>query len=76
MIILLTLGKLKLDLTEKLEQLSGLLVHAAGTPPCLLRPVKVSTSSELYPDYFQLPTFLDCSGTQFFDSPLFPNTVS
>ena len=33
------------------------------------RPVKVSTNSELYPDYFRLPTFLDCSGIQFFDSP-------
>ena len=24
--------------------------HVTGTPPWLLRPVKVSTSSELYPD--------------------------
>ena len=53
-------------------QLSGLLIHATSTPPWLLRPVKVSTSSELYPNYFWLPTFLDCSGIQFFDSPPFP----
>ena len=29
--------------------------HVTITPPWLLRPVKVSTSSELYPDYFRLP---------------------
>ena len=34
--------------------ISGL-IHATGTPPWLLRPVKASTSSELYPDYFWLP---------------------
>ena len=34
---------------------SGLLFLATGTPPWLLRPVKASTSSELYPDYFWLP---------------------
>ena len=50
--------------------LSGLLFHATGTPAWLLRPVKVSTSSELHPGYFQLPTFLDCLGIQFFYSPL------
>ena len=54
------------------EQLSGLLIHATGTPPWFLRPVKVSTSSELYPDYFRLATFLDSSGIQFFYSPPFP----
>ena len=35
--------------------ISRLLCHVTGTPPWLLRPVKVSTSSELYPDYFWLP---------------------
>ena len=58
------------------QQLSGLLIHATGTQPWLLRPVKVSTSSDLYLDYFRLPTFLDCSRIQFFDSPTFPNAVS
>ena len=56
------------------EQLSGLLVHVTGTPPWLPRLVKVSTSSELYTDCFQLPTFR--SGIQFFDLPPFPNTAS
>ena len=54
------------------EQLSGLLIHVTSTPPWLLRPVKISTSSELYPDCFQLATFLDCLGIQFFNSSLFP----
>ena len=36
----------------------------------LLRSVKVSTSSVLYPDFFRLPTFLDWSDIQFFYSPL------
>ena len=53
------------------EQLSGLLVHATSIPPWLLRPLNVSTSSELYPDYFWLPIFLD-QGIQFFNSPPFP----
>ena len=35
--------------------ISRLLCHASGTPPCLLRPVKASTSSEVYPGYFWLP---------------------
>ena len=51
------------------EQLSGILIHTPGTPPWLHRPVKVSISSELYPEYFWLRNFLDCSGIQFFDSP-------
>ena len=51
------------------EQLSGILIHAPGTPPWLHRAVKVSISSELYLDYFWLRNFLDCSGIQFFDSP-------
>ena len=37
--------------------------------------MKVSTSSELYPDYFQLPTFLDCSGIQLFNSSPFPKQL-
>ena len=51
------------------EQLFGLLIHAPSTPPSLVRPVNVFTSSELYPDYFWLPNFLDCSGIQFLHSP-------
>ena len=51
------------------EQLSGLLLHVTNTPPRLLKLVKVSISSELYPDCFLLSVFLDCSGIQFFDSP-------
>ena len=35
--------------------ISRLLFHVTGTPPWLLRPVKASTSCELYPDYFWLP---------------------
>ena len=35
--------------------ISRLAYHVTGTPPWLLRPVKASTSSELYPDYFWLP---------------------
>ena len=35
--------------------ISRLLCHVTDTPPWVLRPVKVSTSSDLYPDYFQLP---------------------
>ena len=58
------------------EQLFGLLIHVTSTRPWLLRPVRVSTSSELYPGCFRLPTFLDCSGIQFFSSPPFLNTVS
>ena len=46
------------------EQLSGLLIHVTDTRQSLLRPVKVSNSFELYPDFFQLPTFLDCSDIQ------------
>ena len=33
-----------------------LLCYVTGTPPWLLRPVKVSNSSELYPDYYWLPS--------------------
>ena len=35
--------------------ISRLLCHVTGTPPWLLWPMKASTSSELYPDYFWLP---------------------
>ena len=35
--------------------ISRLLCHVTGTPPWLLRPVKISASSELYPSYFRLP---------------------
>ena len=38
-----------------LHFISRLLFHVTGTPPWLLRPVKVSNSSELYPNYFRLP---------------------
>ena len=38
-----------------LHFISRLLFHVSGTPPWLLRLVKASTSSELYPDYFWLP---------------------
>ena len=37
-----------------LHLISRLLCHVTGTPPWLLRPMKASTSSELYPDYFWL----------------------
>ena len=37
-----------------LQSISSLLCHVTGPPPWLLRPVKVSTNSELYPDYFRL----------------------
>ena len=43
--------------TVVLHFISRLLYHVTGTPPWLLRPVKASTSSELYPDYFWLPFF-------------------
>ena len=54
------------------EQLSGQLIHVTSTPPWLLRPVKISTSSELYPDYFRLPTFLNVQASSFFIHPPFP----
>ena len=40
------------------EQHSELLINATRTSPWLLRSEKVSTSSELYPDYLRLSTFL------------------
>ena len=36
---------------------SGLLFYATSTPPHLLRPVKASTGSELYPGCFRLLYF-------------------
>ena len=46
--------------------ISGLLFLAADTPPWLLRPVKASTSSELYPDYFRLLYFCQAFLSQFY----------
>ena len=45
---------------------SGLLLHTTGTPPWLLRPVKTSTSSELYRGYFQLLYFYQAFPSQFY----------
>ena len=39
--------------------------HVTGTPPRLLRPVRVSTWSELYPN---TRLFFECLGIQFFNS--------
>ena len=57
------------------EQLSGLLIYATSTPPWLVRLAKVSTGSEIYPNYFWLPTFSNCSDVQFFDSPSFSKHI-
>ena len=46
--------------------ISGLLFLAANTPPWLLRPVKASTSFELYPDYFRLLYFCQTFLSQFY----------
>ena len=43
------------------------LPHVTGTPPWLLRPMRVSTSSELYPDTWRF-FFFECIGIQFFNS--------
>ena len=43
------------------------LPRVTGTPPWLLRPMRVSTSSELYPDT-RLFLFFECIGIQFFNS--------
>ena len=48
--------------------LGGLLPCVTGTSPWLLRPVKVSTSSELYPDALLFFLFFQCLGIQFFNS--------
>ena len=46
--------------------ISGILFLATGTPPWLLRPVKASTSSELYPGYFRLLYFCQVFSSQFY----------
>ena len=43
------------------------LPHVTSTPPWLLRPMRVSTSSELYPDTLLFFVF-ECLGIQFFNS--------
>ena len=43
------------------------LPHVTGTPPWLFRPMRVSTSSELYPDTWLFFVF-ECIGIQFFNS--------
>ena len=74
--ILPTLNKPKKNLTAKLPWekpdtyafvfLFRSLPHVTGTPPWLLRPMRVSTSSELYPDTWLF--FFECIGIQFFNS--------
>ena len=44
----------------------GLLFLPTSTPPWLFRPVKTSTSSELYPGYFWLLYFCQAFPTQFY----------
>ena len=46
--------------------ISGLLFLATGTPPWLLRPVKASTSAQLYPGYFRLFYFCQAFPSQFY----------
>ena len=46
--------------------ISGLLFLATGAPPWLLRPVKASTSTELYPGYFRLLYFCQAFSSQFY----------
>ena len=43
------------------------LPHVTSTPPWLLRPMRVSTSSELYPNTWLFFVF-ECIGIQFFNS--------
>ena len=45
---------------------SGLLFLATGTPPWLLKLVKTSTSSELYPGYFRLLYFCQVFSSHFY----------
>ena len=70
-VILLTLNKSKIKVTTKLpwEKLDAyaffwLSPHVIGTPPWLLRRVRVSTSSELYANS---RLFFECLGIQFFN---------
>ena len=46
--------------------ISELLFLATSTPPWLLRPVKASTSSELYREYFRLLYFCQAFSSQFY----------
>ena len=43
--------------------ISRLLFHVTSTPLWLLKPVKASTSSELYPNYFRLPLAFSSTAT-------------
>ena len=43
------------------------LPRVTGIPPWLLRPMRVSTSSELYPDARLFFCFFECIGIQFFN---------
>ena len=45
---------------------SGVLFLATGTPTQLLRPVKASTGSELYPGYFRLLYFFQAFPSHFY----------
>ena len=54
----------KLDAYPSFFFLFWPLPHVTSTPPWLLRPVRVSTSSELYPNTW----LFDCLGIQFFNS--------
>ena len=53
------------------------LLGVTRTPPWLLRPMRVSTSSELYPDTWLVFVFFECIGIQFFNSLTcdLPNTM-
>ena len=58
------------------EQLSGQLIYVPGNTPWLLRPVTAFSSSEPYPDYFWLPTFLDVQASSFLiHSPFLTQSV-
>ena len=46
--------------------ISGLLFLATATPPWFLKPVQVSTSSELYLGYFRLFYFCQAFSSQFY----------
>ena len=45
---------------------SRVLIHVTSTPPWLLRPVKASTSSKLYPGYFRLLYFCQAFPSQIY----------
>ena len=73
--ILLTLNKSsntinKLPWSNQMPRHSFFWGHypVTSTPPWLLRHVKASTSSELYPDTRLLGFFFKCLGTKFFNS--------